>query len=81
LEYSDSESATIIKNRFWIEVEILTKKEELIKILNINPSHLFQKKDIKTREELLNRSKILINKLSTELGIESRYKGFKDKKK
>lgn len=80
VEYSDSDSATIIKNRFWIEVEVLTENKELIKILNINPSHFFQKKDTETTEELLNRSKILIKILSTELGIQSKYKKFKNQK-
>ena len=80
VEYHDSDSATIIKNRFWVEIEIVTKKKELIKILTINPSHFFQKNDIETREKLLNQSKILIKKLSTELRIESKYKGFKDRK-
>lgn len=79
IEYSDSDSATVIKNRFWTEVEILTKKKEVIKILNINPSHLFQKTDNITKKELLNQTKTLVKKLSTELNIESRYKELKNK--
>lgn len=76
--HSDSDSATLLKNRFWIEIELMTKNRESIKVLNINPSHFFQKNDLETRQELLNRSKILIKQLSIELGIESRFQQSKE---
>lgn len=78
--YSDPDSATVIKNRFWIEVDLLTKNKEVIKVLKINPSDFFQRKDNETREELLSRSKILVQKLSNELGVKSKYKNFRDLK-
>jgi len=71
IQYSNS----IIKKRYWIGVEILTKNNELIKILTINPSSFFQEKDNKTEEALFKHSKILIDKISNELGIKSRHKG------
>ncbi|WP_299884117.1 hypothetical protein [uncultured Lacinutrix sp.] len=78
VDLSDSETGTIIKNRFWVDIEFLTKNKQHIKVFNINPSHIFEKGDYKTKQMLLSKSKKLLKKLANELGIEIRYKGFID---
>lgn len=76
VDLTDQDSSTIIKNRFWIEVIFLTKNKQHIKAFNINPSHIFDKGDYKTKEILLSKSKKLLKKLARELEVEYRYKGF-----
>lgn len=67
------------KDRFWVEVELVTISQERIQILHINPGDLIYKGSVDTKNELLRMSKKMTKRLADALGIESRYAGMIDK--
>lgn len=66
------------KNRFWIEIELITITKKRLKIININPTNLFKEDSEKTKNELIKVSKTITGKISQELNIKSNWKGIID---
>jgi hypothetical protein len=69
------------KRRYWIEVQIQVNKDRKIKILNINPEHILDLENEKTKNNLFKIAKPLLNELSLDLAIKSVYKGVIDEEK
>ena len=65
-----------IKDRFWVEIELITKTRNRVKCLHVNPSVFLQSVEIKSN--LIKVSKKMVKKIAKELEIESRWKGVVD---
>ena len=68
----------LYKNRYYIELFIVTKNQNRIKVLNYNPRNIIIKSDDKTKKKLLKDIKPLVSEISKILNIESRYIGIKN---
>lgn len=65
----DMEDDNSGKKRFWVEVELITKKNKKIKILHINPMAFFDEGEYITKLELIRIGKKVSERLGKELGV------------